>query len=418
MDRPTFFISSTVYDFGDLRSALKDYLELRGCRVLASEFTDFTRPLDSHSYEACLKTIEQADLFVLLIGRRVGGWYDQPNQISITRAEFQHAYRLAQEGRIRILCFVRSDVWDHRQSVRDLASALKSDPELSDRQREKLANHPTAAMDNATAIISFIEEVAKNNETALAVKGLGAAPIANWIWPFSTFSQIRHAIDPLVLHGLPVADAAGRKALEEQLYVLLQKVVPVTSNGLGNPVNAVLNLRKILDVRGSDLTRTVKVAGEIWSLLVYLLLQSSNAQPDASPIAAHLGSGLLLAYDPIKGTFDQTAEYDLLVRVIEQANFLQKSAKIDMQEVFRYGRTSAGAGDRIVPAHLLVLWLQGLLRWVDFVASARALARSLSGKPLIPPPAIPSTAIIDQEEMLTAEKATIEQIRQFVSEGG
>src|SRR3546814_17675502 len=53
MNGPTLFLSSTVFDFADLRSALKDYLELRGCRVLASEFTDFTHPLDKHSYEAC-----------------------------------------------------------------------------------------------------------------------------------------------------------------------------------------------------------------------------------------------------------------------------------------------------------------------------------------------------------------------------
>src|SRR3546814_3390935 len=37
MNGPTLFLSSTVFDFADLRSALKDYLELRGCRVLASE---------------------------------------------------------------------------------------------------------------------------------------------------------------------------------------------------------------------------------------------------------------------------------------------------------------------------------------------------------------------------------------------
>jgi hypothetical protein len=91
MDRPTIFLSSTVHDFADLRGALKDYLEQRGCRVLASEFTDFTRPLDKHSYEACLDTIQQADLFVLFIGRRVGGWFDEGKKISITRAEYEHA---------------------------------------------------------------------------------------------------------------------------------------------------------------------------------------------------------------------------------------------------------------------------------------------------------------------------------------
>ena len=61
MDRPTIFISSTIYDFRDLRSAIKDHLETNGCRVLASEFNDFTKPLNKHSYQACLDTIAQAD---------------------------------------------------------------------------------------------------------------------------------------------------------------------------------------------------------------------------------------------------------------------------------------------------------------------------------------------------------------------
>lgn len=34
--RPTFFLSSTIYDFRDLRGAIKFSLEARGCKVLAS----------------------------------------------------------------------------------------------------------------------------------------------------------------------------------------------------------------------------------------------------------------------------------------------------------------------------------------------------------------------------------------------
>ncbi len=67
--RPTFFLSSTIYDFRDLRSALKFFLEEQGCKVLASEFNDFDKPLDGHSYEACLRSIHSADYFILVIGR-------------------------------------------------------------------------------------------------------------------------------------------------------------------------------------------------------------------------------------------------------------------------------------------------------------------------------------------------------------
>ncbi|MCK4813603.1 MAG: DUF4062 domain-containing protein, partial [Candidatus Marinimicrobia bacterium] len=61
MKKPTFFISSTIYDFSDLRSAIKYYLESQGCKILASEYNDFDKPLDKHSYDACLESIKQAD---------------------------------------------------------------------------------------------------------------------------------------------------------------------------------------------------------------------------------------------------------------------------------------------------------------------------------------------------------------------
>lgn len=272
------------------------------------------------------------------------------------------------------------------------------------------------AMDSANAIISFVDEVTKNNETTKAVKGQGVPPIANWIWPFSTFGQVRQAIDPLVLNGLTVADGAGRKALEEQLYILLQKAVPQATKSLVNPVNIVLNLRSFLNLQSADLVRNIQLPQDKWNTLVYLLTMSSKAQPDVSAITPHLSSGLLLAYDPKTGAFDQTPEYDLLVRVIDQGNLLRRSSRTDMSEVFKHGRAATRTGDRVVPCHVLVMWLHTLMRWVEFIACAKALAKSLSGKPLIQPPTIPTTPIVDQEKSLAAEFVSIEQIRSFVSE--
>ena len=90
--RPSFFLSSTIYDFKDMRSALKYFLEQQGCSVLASEYNDFPKPLDIHSYEACLKALQKADYFVLFLGTRVGGWYDKAARISITQQEYREAY--------------------------------------------------------------------------------------------------------------------------------------------------------------------------------------------------------------------------------------------------------------------------------------------------------------------------------------
>ncbi len=79
--KPVVFVSSTIFDFKDLRSAIKYYLEELGYEVLLSEYNDFPKPLEQNVYEACLSTIERADYYLLLIGSRVGGFYDAKNRV-------------------------------------------------------------------------------------------------------------------------------------------------------------------------------------------------------------------------------------------------------------------------------------------------------------------------------------------------
>lgn len=225
MDRPTIFLSSTIYDFRDMRSAIKNHLEENGCRVLASEFNDFTKPLDRHSYQACLDTIKQADIFLLLIGTRVGGWHDEPGRVSITQQEYRTAYQLAQVGKIRLLTFVRSDVWNHRQSTKELQKHLSGLSEVDDSLRQRISRYPTAFASDSDFIVSFIDEVSRNKETSDATKGKGVMPIGNWIHPFTGFSDIRDVLDPLILNGLSVKNAAGRKALQNRLLALLRDVL-------------------------------------------------------------------------------------------------------------------------------------------------------------------------------------------------
>ena len=99
MRRPAFFLSSTIYDFKDFRSSLKFYLEEQGCAVLASEFNDFPKPLDAHSYQACIGTLNKADYFIFLVGTRVGGWFNRSERVSITQQEYREAYELHKQGK-------------------------------------------------------------------------------------------------------------------------------------------------------------------------------------------------------------------------------------------------------------------------------------------------------------------------------
>jgi hypothetical protein len=230
MDRPTIFISSTIYDFRDMRSAIKDHLEENGCRVLASEYNDFTKSFDKHTYQACLDTIQQADFFLLLVGTRVGGWFDAHNRVSITQQEYRTAYKLAQDGKIKLLSFVREEVWLHRESTKELSKHLESITDLDEEIRRNIASRPTKFASDNEFIISFIDEISRNKETAEAVKGRGAMPSGNWVHPFTRFSDIRDVLDPLILNGLSVRHAAGRKALQNQLLNLLRDVVPVIND--------------------------------------------------------------------------------------------------------------------------------------------------------------------------------------------
>lgn len=98
MNRPKIFVSSTIYDFQDLRSALKYWLQEYGYETQLSEYNDFQKDLTLNSYDACLKSIENCDYFILLIGGRRGGLYPGEDiSISVIKEKnsvYKHLYEI------------------------------------------------------------------------------------------------------------------------------------------------------------------------------------------------------------------------------------------------------------------------------------------------------------------------------------
>lgn len=86
----TMFISSTVRDFAAIRQDLASYYGDRQIGVLLSENPDFPVKPGVTSHDACLAQVRQAHVFVLLIGRRFGGEYQNQNK-SITWREWEEA---------------------------------------------------------------------------------------------------------------------------------------------------------------------------------------------------------------------------------------------------------------------------------------------------------------------------------------
>lgn len=411
MLRPTIFLSSTIYDFHDLRSALKDYLELRGCTVYASDYNDFAKDLEPHSYDACLKAIEGADIFVLFIGSRVGGLVDATTRKSITRAEYERAYELAKAGKIRIVSFVRSEVWTHRESVKEMARHLEADAE-SQRERS-VTTAPTKFMTDAGTITDFIELVSRNAETAAAVKGAGDFPVANWLHRFSTFGEIRSVLDPLIFAGFNVPQAAGRAVLYSRLTTLLQGILFKVRDGVAMPTTRVRGLVAKIGLTFAAASTPVALDKATWTSLISILTFLMPARADATHLLPFLSDALLLDYDPKSGSFKPTAEHaalDELTQAIVAFNTAMHAFKFTD---FVRGK-NANRPPVMVEGAALAGVLHIMLRWATMADLALALARAMDGQEFVQPEPMPRGPFVDQEEDLQEDSLSLDAVRAFV----
>lgn len=265
---PKIFLSSTIHDLADLRSAMKYWLEENGFEVLASEWPDFPHALDREAIAAALRPIEDCDYYVLIVGTRVGQVLENES-ISVTRAEFRHARELRRTtGRPQMLHLVRREVYDARHGERP----------------------PTVAADEDwRAIVSFLEEVGD--------KGPDGDP--NWLRKFDSF---RDVVDVLraTLH---VSGPLARRALEANL---LWETKANTRELLGHGKET--GLRPNALTYPYDLKLPGGVADPVrldWrdaeSMLVFRLLQRPGLRGSALDESIH--SGRFLEYDPKTSSF-------------------------------------------------------------------------------------------------------------------
>ena len=197
-DKPRVFISSTIYDFRDLRSSLKFWLEELGFEVLLSEHTDFPVQVDVNSYDTCLNSIDGCDYLIVLVGGRVGGWYDKTNRVSITQTEYRHGYDRLLDGQIKVLAFVRQDIWNVREDRNELERLLKNEAllsaELDEADIGKITRHASKFANDAEFTFQFLNEIARIEEMKAALECKSPFPIGNWIRQFRDFRDIAEAL--------------------------------------------------------------------------------------------------------------------------------------------------------------------------------------------------------------------------------
>ncbi len=421
MKRPTFFLSSTIYDFRDLRSALKFFLEEQGCKVLASEFNDFDKPLDVHSYEACLRSIHSADYFILLIGSRVGGWYDEKNRVSITQREYREAYQLHVSGKLKILTFVRSEIWQLREIQRELVKHLESIP-VDGSTRKAIMGHPSKFADDAEFLGSFINEVARNKETKLAVQGKGKAPSGNWIHIFSNFRDVVDVLHGQAFSSIPIEDMTAQRLLRRELRDFVGQCL-VKFNGDGD----VYSPRPSIDRFHEECPITLEgkkneftsVATKHWDVISTLAIHLLARQFHPVVLPQVLSRATFLEFDLASNSYKETLVYEALLRLQEEIRrFTYSNTAENLSIVFEHTpRRRARQSARIEIETVKLAGLLHLLdRWSNILDLSTSILHHLDGAPFKMPDLRPDTPVQGMQQLLDDEKPTDQDINRFLAD--
>lgn len=418
--RPTFFLSSTIYDFRDLRSALKFFLEEQGCKVLASEFNDFEKPIDVHSYEACLQSIHSADYFILLIGSRVGGWYDETNRISITQREYREAYQLHVAGKLKVLVFVRSEIWQLREIRHELVKYLESTA-VDGSTRKAIADHPSKFAEDAEFLGSFINEVARSKETKLAVQGKGKAPSGNWIHIFSNFREVIDVLHGQAFSAVPIEDMTARRLLRRELRdVVGQCLVKFSGDG------DVYSPRQSIDLFHEDSPITLEgreneftsVSTKRWDVITTLAIHLLARQFHPVVLPQVLSRATFLEFDFASNSYKETLVYEALLRLQEEIRrFTYSNTTENLSIVFEHTpRRRVRQAEKI---EIETVKLAGLLylldRWSNILDLSTSILHHLDGAPFEMPALRPDTPVQGMQQMLEDEKPTDQDINRFLA---
>ncbi|MDT5155778.1 MAG: hypothetical protein QOH51_135 [Acidobacteriota bacterium] len=157
------FISSTFAELKDYREAVRnqlDKLEIQGTRM-ETFGSDEKTPLN-----VSLKKLEECDIYIGIIGHTYGSTPPGEDR-SYTQCEYERAYELMQEGRMRLLLYLADEGIDLPASILKKAGA----PSLvkQDEFRKRLqGNHTTAFFNSpvelAQQVVSDFFKLHKENK--------------------------------------------------------------------------------------------------------------------------------------------------------------------------------------------------------------------------------------------------------------
>lgn len=386
-NKPAVFIASTIFDFEDLRSALKHWLEEQGYEVLLSEANDFPVDRSTNSYQACLDAIARCDYFLLLIGSRVGGLFDQNEGISITRKEYRVAYELAHQDKIRIITFVRQSVWSYRHSQKELEKYLRDElcakKEIHESAISRILNRPSDFATQAELIVGFIDEVARIDQMKEATVGNRSdRPASNWIHSFSTFSDV---IDSLKIE-FAIDDNTKKKLaflLEKEICENLTEILiwyekdgcVLEMSWDGDIVRPQLDG----DSKGTSLLNANDISRRFFTCWLFTCTCSKMS---TRYISQSIDSGVFLKYNRSAGKYEETKLSKTLWLLRQEIDQLKRIMDSSGKELYEKNCFFQTAGHSLVEISNkdLALLLSVSDRRHNIICSAKAVLRAINGK--------------------------------------
>lgn len=325
MNRGKVFISSTVIDFEDLRSALKYWLSEMGYEVFTSETCDFPKNSTGNTYQACFSAIEKCDFYILLIGSRYGSIYHDPDTdetISVTQAEYRTAYKLFTEGKIqKIIPFVRQKVWTAKFERSSLEKGLKTEDEIAE---VKKISSPNADM--PVEIFSFIDEVSRASEQQEAHSGKTTYPRGNWINVFNGFSDIVDTLRVELNMPQRLSSLVFAENLSEEIKQNLRKLVIKNSKGYFGMFYRVTPIRDkcIEQLKANEKTSVFLTAAECQTIAGTFV---ASVTLNDFVIKDCLQSGVFLDYDPSHNRYKQSPISKGLTQMRDAINILNSNSR-------------------------------------------------------------------------------------------
>lgn len=423
ISKPKVFVSSTIYDFHDLRSALRHFLEDKGCDVLFSEYNDFPREIDNNSYDACIEAIDTCDYFILFIGSRVGGWYKQDERISITQAEYRHAYERLHKKEIKILVFVRQSIWTIREDRKALTQFLEEsfckDRELSATDISKISGHGSRFVNDAEFVFDFINEVTRNAEMKKAVSGQSTLPEGNWIHQFSTFHDITQALR-IALRTTDNQEVAALKGnLMGELVSNLQQL-------LHKHKSSICDVQQFYEafVNNNEFSAEeleIQVSRHHMDCLgiavVYTHIDSSRVRTQF--ITASIESGAFLHYDISTGKYSPSLFLTRLQELhVNFDKFILSNKKSDMPKfLMKYNKKNSPGDPLTVATGDIGIMCHQIDRYLDVCRLSKALIRALEGDTAALKTVVlrPISPFKDQDADLKGGIPTVEEVMNWVN---